>query len=310
MIQKVSDVSCGVSVGLWLCPGTWGQLILGQGLVQMAPVPPRDVPHPFRDIPAPPLLQKGLISDGIMRSWAHWWADIMSWEGEEQCRARLQPWQCHSPAAHGHSSYMAHRDLHLRKKAFLFWSLPEMELFLCRESCWHSQQSPWHVVLFAHAYVGVWAPCRLVLLPRACTSLRSWHLPGPKKAELTQVRWEPTMGRVNFTSRLWVVVFPCCRWWWWCSSHWNSAGMAPGWGRTRLEWELNKEWEKLRLNIPKHTLSTCWLHQHLPCCCWRCPSLLHQCSRGSASSGISQNHWTLSTFNNLLLLMHSVRPIT
>lgn len=31
--------------------------------------------------------------------------------------------------------------------------------------------------------------------------------PGPKKAELAQMRWEPAMGRVNFTARLWVVVF-------------------------------------------------------------------------------------------------------
>lgn len=40
------------------------------------------------------------------------------------------------------------------KKPFL-WSLPAMELFLCRESCWHPQQSPWHVVLFAHTRVVV-----------------------------------------------------------------------------------------------------------------------------------------------------------
>lgn len=43
----------------------------------------------------------------------------------------------------------------LKKKAFFFRSFPEMELFLHRESCWHSQQSPWHVVLSAHTHIGV-----------------------------------------------------------------------------------------------------------------------------------------------------------
>lgn len=69
-----------------------------------------------------------------------------------------------------------------------------------RESCWRPQPSPWHVVLFAPAHVGC---CCHVHKPASGLGV----FPGLKKAELAQMRWEPAMGHINFTTRLWFVMF-------------------------------------------------------------------------------------------------------